>query len=124
MEKEMRVLVACETSGIVRDAFMWAGMDAYSCDLLESDTPTNRHIVGDAREVIARGDWDLLMVAHPPCTRLCNSGVRWLHKAPPGRTLADMSPTRAAASNGAPNGPIAWGARGCLAWAPTTVRVV
>lgn len=88
--QELKVLVACETSGTVRDAFYWAGHDAWSCDILPSDTPSNRHIVGDVLEVIESDDWDLLMVAHPPCTRLCNSGVRWLRKAPPGRTLESM----------------------------------
>jgi len=84
-----RILIGCETSGIVRDAFLAAGHDAWSCDLLPADTPTNRHITGDVREVML-GKWDLMAVMHPPCTRLTNSGVRWLHKAPPGRTLGDM----------------------------------
>lgn len=85
----MRVLIACETSGIVRRAFLAKGHDAWSCDLLPSEDRSNRHIVGDAREILHDG-WDLLMVAHPPCTRLCNSGVRWLVNPPPGKTLADM----------------------------------
>lgn len=85
-----KVLIGCETSGIVRDAFLAAGHDAWSCDILPSDNPSNRHIQDDVRNVIAFERWDMLMVAHPPCTRLCNSGVRWLHKAPPGRTLDDM----------------------------------
>ncbi|WP_333696643.1 hypothetical protein [Phaeobacter italicus] len=84
-----KVLIGCETSGIVREAFLALGHDAWSCDLLPSDTPTNRHIQGDVREVMLE-DWDLMVVMHPPCTRLCNSGVRWLSKAPPGRTLDDM----------------------------------
>lgn len=73
----MKVLVACEFSGIVRDAFIRRGHDAVSCDLL----PTERegpHIQGDARAVLGE-EWDLV-IAHPPCTRLCNSGVRWLHE--------------------------------------------
>lgn len=85
----MKILIACETSGIVREAFRDQGHDAWSCDILPSDIPTNRHIIDDARNVI-RGNWDFLMVAHPPCTRLCNSGVRWLIKPPPGRTLEEM----------------------------------
>jgi hypothetical protein len=85
----MRVLIACEFSGTVRRAFTARGHDAWSCDLLPAEDRSNRHIVGDARDLLNDG-WDLLMVAHPPCTRLCNSGVRWLTKAPPGRTLADM----------------------------------
>ena len=85
----MRVLVACEYSGTVRNAFLARGHDAWSCDLLPSEDGSNRHITGDAREILNDG-WDLLMVAHPPCTRLCNSGVRWLSKPPPGRTAEDM----------------------------------
>lgn len=85
----MRVLVACERSGIVRRAFAARGCDAWSCDLYPSDDRSNRHIIGDARDILRDG-WDLLMVAHPPCTRLCNSGVRWLSEPPPGRTLAEM----------------------------------
>ena len=85
----MKVLIGCETSGIVRDAFLEKGHDAWCCDILPADTPTNRHIQDDIRNVM-RDDWDLLAVMHPPCTRLCNSGVRWLHKAPPNRTLEDM----------------------------------
>lgn len=84
-----RVLVACEFSGTVREAFLRRGHDAWSCDLLPSPTPTNRHIVGDARELLHQ-DWDLLIVAHPPCTRLCNSGVRWLSQPPEGRTAQEM----------------------------------
>lgn len=86
----MKVLIGCEQSGVVRDAFLALGHDAWSCDLLPAETPSNRHITGDVRDVMAWGDWDLLCVMHPPCTRLCNSGVRWLHKAPPGRTLQEM----------------------------------
>lgn len=85
----MRVLVACEFSGTVRNAFAARGHEAWSCDLLPSEDGSNRHIVGDARDYLGDG-WDLLMVAHPPCTRLCNSGVRWLRTPPPGRTLESM----------------------------------
>jgi len=85
----MRVLVACEFSGTVRDAFLERGHDAWSCDLLPSDPPSNRHIVGDARDILGDG-WDMLIVAHPPCTRLCNSGVRWLSEPPAGRTKEEM----------------------------------
>lgn len=84
-----KVLIGCETSGIVRDAFLALGHDAWSCDLLPADTPTNRHIQGDVRDVM-QGDWDLMAVMHPPCTRLCNSGVRWLTQAPADRSLEDM----------------------------------
>lgn len=87
--KPLRVLVACEFSGIVRRAFAARGHDAWSCDLLPAEDGSNQHIIGDARDVLDQG-WDLLMVAHPPCTRLCNSGVRWLSSPPPGKTLAQM----------------------------------
>ncbi len=73
----MRVLVACEYSGTVRDAFLALGHEAMSCDLLETDSP-GPHYRGDVREVLGNG-WDLA-VCHPPCTRLCNSGVSWLAK--------------------------------------------
>jgi hypothetical protein len=76
-----RVLVACEFSGTVREAFLAKGHDAWSCDLLPDEKGSNRHIRGDVREILNDG-WDLLMVAHPPCTRLCNSGVRWLSDPP------------------------------------------
>lgn len=85
MTNPMRVLVACEFSGTVRNAFRARGHDAWSCDLLPSEDGSNRHIRGDARDLLNEG-WDLLMVAHPPCTRLCNSGVRWLSSPPPGKT--------------------------------------
>lgn len=85
----MRVLVGCETSGVVRRAFSALGHDAWSCDLLPAEDGSNRHYIGDVREFLGMG-WDLLAVMHPPCTRLCNSGVRWLHTPPPGRTLAEM----------------------------------
>lgn len=84
-----RVLVACEFSGTVRRAFAARGHDAWSCDLLPAEDGANKHIVGDARDILDDG-WDLLVVCHPPCTRLCNSGVRWLHQPPPGRTLTEM----------------------------------
>lgn len=85
----LKALIGCETSGIVRRAFFDRGFDAWSCDLLPAEDGSNRHIRGDIRDLLGEG-WDLLAVMHPPCTRLCNSGVRWLSKAPPGRTLADM----------------------------------
>lgn len=85
----MKVLVACEYSGTVRDAFLERGHDAWSCDLLPAERPSNRHIQGDARDHLNDG-WDMLMVAHPPCTRLCNSGVRWLYGPPKGKTKDQM----------------------------------
>lgn len=70
----MRVLVACEYSGRVRDAFRERGHDALSCDLLPTDVP-GPHYQGDVRELLGEG-WDL-MVCHPPCTHLAVSGARW-----------------------------------------------
>lgn len=89
MNQQLRVLVACEFSGVVRNAFLRRGHDAWSCDLLPAEDGSNRHITGDVRDYLHEG-WDLLMVAHPPCTRLCNSGVRWLTAPPRGRSLDDM----------------------------------
>jgi len=83
------MLVACEFSGTVRREFAALGHDAWSCDFLPAEDGNNKHIVGDARAILDDG-WDLLMVAHPPCTRLCNSGVRWLHKPPPGKIADQM----------------------------------
>ena len=70
----MRVLVACEYSGTVRDAFLRAGHYAMSCDLLPTEAP-GPHYQGDVRDVLADG-WDL-MIAHPPCTYLSVSGMHW-----------------------------------------------
>lgn len=70
----MRVLIACEYSGTVRDAFADRGHDAWSCDLLPSDTVGN-HYLGDVRDILD-DEWDL-MIAHPPCTHLAVSGARW-----------------------------------------------
>jgi hypothetical protein len=89
MSDALRVLVACEFSGTVRRAFAARGHDAWSCDLLPAEDGSNKHIIGDARDILNDG-WDLLMVAHPPCTRLCNSGVRWLSTPPPGKTIEQM----------------------------------
>lgn len=74
----MRVLVACEMSGRVRDAFRRRGHDAWSCDLLPALDNSPFHIIGNVLNHLD-DEWDL-MVAHPPCTYLCNSGVRWLWK--------------------------------------------
>jgi hypothetical protein len=73
----MKVLIACEFSGTVRDAFIAKGCDAMSCDLLptERDGP---HYQGDVRDILGDG-WDL-MVAHPPCTHLAVSGAKWFSK--------------------------------------------
>jgi hypothetical protein len=73
----MRVLVACEYSGAVRDAFRARGHDAMSCDLLPTDAP-GPHYQGDVRDVLGDG-WDL-MIAHPPCTYLSVSGMHWTRR--------------------------------------------
>ena len=70
----MRGLVACEFSGVVRDAFAARGHDAWSCDVLPSERP-GQHYEGDVRDILGAG-WDLL-IAHPPCTHLAVSGARW-----------------------------------------------
>jgi len=75
----MKVLVACEFSGIVRDAFIAAGHDAVSCDLLPSERP-GPHIEGDVLDALDQ-EWDLL-IAHPPCTHLAVSGARWFKDRP------------------------------------------
>lgn len=73
----MRILIACEYSGRVREAFRKLGHDAWSCDLLPADDNSPYHIQGDVLEVLNNG-WDM-MIAHPPCTYLSNSGVQYLH---------------------------------------------
>jgi hypothetical protein len=85
----MKVLVACEESQAVTIAFRNAGHEAYSADIIDcSGGHPEWHIKGDVLEVINDG-WDM-MIAHPPCTRLANSGRRWLHVPPKGRTLVSM----------------------------------
>ena len=71
----MRVLVGCEFSGVVRDEFIKRGHDAWSCDILPSETNQARHIQKDVRTVLTE-DWDL-GIFFPPCTHLCVSGARW-----------------------------------------------
>ena len=79
-----KLLVACEYSGVVREAFAKKGWDAWSCDLLPTDQPSDKHIQGDVLEVINRG-WDLI-IAHPPCTHLSLSGAKyWAEKRADGR---------------------------------------
>jgi len=73
----MKVLVACEYSGIVRDAFLSKGHEAISCDVLPTESPGPHH-QGDVRDILY-DDWDMI-IAHPPCTRLTLAGVRWLHE--------------------------------------------
>ncbi len=75
----MKVLIACEFSGITREAFKAKGHDAWSCDQLPTEIPGN-HIQGDVLSVIKDG-WDL-MIAHPPCTHLAVSAARWFKEHP------------------------------------------
>jgi len=70
----MKILIACEYSGTVREAFSKLGHEAWSCDLLETEIPGN-HYQCDVRHILCEG-WDL-MIAHPPCTHLAVSGARW-----------------------------------------------
>ena len=83
----MKVLVACEYSGIVREAFALKGHNAWSCYLLPTDQPSDKHIQGDVLEII-NDKWDLI-IAHPPCTHLSVSGAaRWAEKVADGRQQA------------------------------------
>ena len=85
----MRVLVACEFTGTVRNSFLRKGHDAWSCDLLPAEDRHPNHIKGDCRPHLKSGEWDLI-IAHPVCTRLTNAGARWLQKPPKGRTQVQM----------------------------------
>jgi len=73
----MRVLIACEYSGVVRDAFRALGHNAFSCDLIDTEKNPQFHFKGDVRNVLHE-KWDL-MIAHPPCTYLSNAGARFLY---------------------------------------------
>lgn len=73
-----RILIACEKSGRVRNAFREIGWDAWSCDIKPDETGSQYHIEGDVLPLLDDG-WDML-IGHPPCTFLCNSGVRWLYE--------------------------------------------
>lgn len=89
----MRVLIACEYSGVVREAFRAKGHEAWSCDLLPAEDGSRYHVQGDVLALLSCAyskmphTWDL-MIAHPPCTYLCNSGVHWLH--PRGQTNTEQ----------------------------------
>lgn len=76
----MKILIACEYSGRVRQAFEKMGHDVLSCDFEPAEDGAANHYQGDIRDVLHEG-WDM-MIAHPPCTYLTNSGVHWLHKDP------------------------------------------
>lgn len=85
----MKVLIACEFSGAVRDAFKAAGHNAWSCDLQPTEAP-GQHIQGDVLEAIRGQHWDL-MVAHPPCTYLSSSGLHWNHRRPGRADLTEQA---------------------------------
>lgn len=99
MADPLKILIACEISGIGRRAFAAQGHDVWSCDILPAEDGSNRHIMCDVRDGILKEGWDLLAVMHPPCTRLCRSGRRWMSgpgiwtppkQLPAGRTWDDM----------------------------------
>jgi hypothetical protein len=75
----VKVLVACEFSAVVRDAFLVKGHDAWSVDLLPTEGDPARHFQADALMIARTMEWDMV-IAHPPCTRLTRAGVRWLHE--------------------------------------------
>jgi len=84
----MRVLIACEYSGVVRDAFIDRGHYAMSCDLLDCESSSSGdHYKGDVRDILDNG-WDL-MIAHPPCTYLCSSGLHWNKRVAGRQALTD-----------------------------------
>nr|WP_244483256.1 hypothetical protein [Mesorhizobium sp. 1M-11] len=97
--QRLRILIGCETSGIARRAFAARGHDVWSCDIERAEDGSNRHIICDIRDGILNEGWDLLAVMHPPCTRLCRSGRRWMSgpgawtppkRLPSGRTWESM----------------------------------
>lgn len=83
----MNVLVACEFSGRVRDAFLRRGHNAFSCDIIPDLKESSSHIQRDVKQILDWG-WDLI-IAHPPCTYLCSSGLHW-NKTVPGRSVQTM----------------------------------
>ena len=87
----MRVLIGCEYSGRVRDAFLAKGHDAVSCDLLPSDSP-GPHVQGDLIPLLYQ-PWDLV-IAFPPCTYLCSSGMHWTTRGLRDPMLTEASETR------------------------------
>jgi len=84
----MKILIACEFSGIVREAFKAKGHDAWSCDFLDTEIP-GQHIKGNVINVL-NNYWDI-MIAHPSCTYTANSGVRWLYEYPDRWKLLDKA---------------------------------
>lgn len=101
----MRVLVACEYSGTVRDAFRSRGHDAWSCDLLPTDGNPTYHYCRDVLDIL-NDDWDM-MIAHPPCTYLCSSGLHWNKRRPERAALTEEALTFVAKLLNAPIAKIA-----------------
>jgi hypothetical protein len=91
----MKVLIACEYSGIVRDAFAARGHNAISCDFLPTEKP-GKHYQGDVLDILYH-DWDMI-IAHPTCTYLANSGVRWLYNSDGSRNGKRWDEVRAGAA--------------------------
>jgi hypothetical protein len=91
----MKVLIACEYSGIVRDAFTARGHNAISCDFLPTEKP-GKHYQGDVLDILYH-DWDMI-IAHPTCTYLANSGVRWLYNGDGSRNEKRWEEVKAGAS--------------------------
>lgn len=85
----MRVLIACERSGIVREAFRALGHDAWSCDIEPSEDASTYHLQGDALAISCM-EWDM-MIAHPPCTYLCSSGLHWNKRRPERAQLTEAA---------------------------------
>jgi len=85
-----RALIGCETSGRMRRAFAARGWDVWSCDFLPADDGSNKHRICDIRGGILNEGWDFLAVMHPPCTRLCRAGQRWLYG--PGKSHPKVLP--------------------------------
>lgn len=88
----MRLLVAYECSGVVRDAFRAVGHEAYSCDVKPADPPSPYHLQGDALQTLMLTRYDLV-IAHPPCTYLCSSGLHWNRRRPERARLTDAAVT-------------------------------
>ncbi len=90
----MNVLIACEYSGRVREAFRARGHNVISCDFEPAEDGSPHHYQGDVFQLLKEIDTPDLMIAHPPCTYLCNSGVRWLWDITPGLTKGQFEPKR------------------------------
>ena len=89
--KPLNILIACEESGAVRDAFIAQGHNAVSCDILESSSGNdNPHIIGDALAAIRSRQWDVI-IAFPPCTYLCSSGLHWNKRRPERAALTEAA---------------------------------